>query len=205
MRYIEFREALKKFLVFNLKEIYKIESNFDARRLYEWQEKGYIIKIINGYYIFNNDELSENMLYEIANRIYRHSYVSLESALNYYGLIPEQTYMILSVSTRKTTKFNTQIGNFSYRKISKQCFFGYGIERIGEICWKIASPEKALVDYLYFNSDIKTKKDIMGIRINPDIFNDLININTLNIFINVIKNKRVGKCINYLVEEMSNA
>ncbi len=205
MKYIEFRKALKRIAVFNLIEIRKIEPNFDARRLYEWQEKGYITKIINGHYIFTESELNENMLYEIANKIYRHSYVSLESALSYYGLIPEQPYMILSVSTRKTATFNTPIGNFNYRRILKKYFFGYNIEHTEGICWKIASAEKALVDYFYFNSDIKTKQDIVGIRINPEVFYELIKMDTLNSFINMINNKRVSRCVHSLMEVMNNA
>lgn len=205
MKYYEFRKALKKMAVFNLTDIYKIEPGFDARRLYEWQEKDYITKIINGHYIFTDLEINENILYEISNKIYRHSYISLESALNYYDLIPEQPYMILSVSTRKTAAFNTQIGNFSYRKILKEYFFGYNIEKIGKICWKIACPEKAVLDYLYFHSDIKTRQDTIGIRINPVVFNDIINVDVLNSFIDVIGNKRAKRCISYLIEEMKNA
>ncbi len=205
MKYIEFRNNLQKMLVFNLTEIHKIEPNFDSRRLYEWQNKGYIIKIHNGYYIFSDLELNENLLYEIANKIYRHSYISLETALNYYDLIPDQSYSILSVSTRKTVTFKTQIGNFYYRKILENYFFGYNIEKNGNIYWKIASPEKTLIDYFYFHSDVKDREDIIGIRINSDVFKNLINIDILRNYTKIITNQRVGRCVDYLIEEMNNA
>jgi len=205
MKYIDFRKKLKEMLVFNTKEIHKIESDFDSRRLYEWQNKKHIIKIHNGYYIFSDIKLNENRLYEIANKIYGHSYISLETALSYYGLIPEQSYVILSISTRKTVKFKTQIGNFYYRKMLKSHFFGYNIEKIGNISWKIASPEKSLIDYFYFNSDIKIREDIIGIRINSDVFKNLINIDILRKYTEMITNQRVSRCVEYLIEEMNNA
>ncbi len=204
MKYIEFRKNLQKMLVFNLSEIYKIDPHFDLRRLYEWQRKRYITKIHNGYYIFSDIELNENLLYKIANIIYKHSYVSLETALNYYDLIPEQPYMILSVSTRKTRTFKTQIGNFYYRKIANKYFFGYRIEKIENTYWKMASPEKALVDYFYLTSYIVTKEDIISARINSEVFENIINVKVLKIYAKLTDNQRVKKCIDYLIEEMTN-
>lgn len=89
MQYIELKEALKGFTVFSLMDIKKVDSSFFRARLNEWQDKGYIKKVIKGYYIFSDIELSENVLFDIANRIYSPSYVSFEMALSYYHLIPE--------------------------------------------------------------------------------------------------------------------
>jgi len=90
-------------------------------------KKGYIKKIIKGYYIFSDSELNDNVLFEIANRIYVPSYISYEMALSYYNLIPESVYDITSVSTRRTYNFNTLIASFSYRTIKPCLFFGYNI------------------------------------------------------------------------------
>lgn len=70
MKYLEFREALKSFTLFSNREIKKVDDNFHRRRLNEWQEKGYIKKIIRGYYIFSDLEMNENVLFEIANKIH---------------------------------------------------------------------------------------------------------------------------------------
>src|SRR5579864_6761878 len=102
MRYLDLKNQLNDFIVFSLKDIRKLDSSFYNRRLSEWRRKGYIKMVRRGYYIFSDLKLSEDVLFLIANRIYSPSYVSLESALSYYGLIPEGVLSITSVSTRKT-------------------------------------------------------------------------------------------------------
>ena len=78
MQYLKLKESLKDFTVFSLADIRRVDSSFHRRRLNEWQEKRYIKKLIKGYYIFSDLELNENVLFEIANRIYAPSYVSLD-------------------------------------------------------------------------------------------------------------------------------
>jgi len=68
MKYLDFKEALKDFTVFSFDEIKKIDSRFHRRRLNDWQEKGYIKKIIKGYYIFSDLKINEHILFEIAIR-----------------------------------------------------------------------------------------------------------------------------------------
>ncbi len=205
MRYIQLKNSIKKSFIFNLSDINKIDPKFSKRRLFEWQEKGYIKKIINGYYIFTDIELNEKMFFQIANKIYKHSYISLETALHYYNLIPEQPYMILSVSTRKTKKFLTDVGHFSYKKISKKYFLGYNINNYNGVYYKIANVEKSLIDYFYFKYNIQTKDDILSLRINKEVFNEIVNMDLLYNLLNIVQNKRVEKCINNLIEVMKNA
>ncbi len=52
MRFYEFKESLKDFVVFSINDIRKVDESFNNQRLSEWQEKGYIKKIIKGYYCF---------------------------------------------------------------------------------------------------------------------------------------------------------
>ncbi len=89
MQFIEFKEKLKNYIVFSLQDIKKIDKNFYRSRLNEWQDKGYIKKIRRSYYIFDDLNLNEAILFLIANKIYSPSYISFEMALSYYGLIPE--------------------------------------------------------------------------------------------------------------------
>lgn len=110
MKFLELKNELKDFPIFSLNEIRNIDPNFYRSRLNEWQDKGYIKKVIRGYYIFSDLQPREENLYKIANRIYLPSYVSLESALSYYHLIPESVYGITSISTRRTNSFKTSIG-----------------------------------------------------------------------------------------------
>lgn len=175
MQYLEFREALKEFTLFSLNDIRRIDKDFFRPRLNEWQEKGYIRKLIKGYYIFSDLDLSEPVLFEIANRIYSPSYISLEMALSHYRLIPESVYGIISVSTRRTYKFDTPVTEFSYRTVKPTAFFGYELVRYDDKVYKMASVEKAILDYLYLNPDIKTADDFASLRIDKDMFFEQVN------------------------------
>ncbi|PIQ86090.1 MAG: hypothetical protein COV74_06175 [Candidatus Omnitrophica bacterium CG11_big_fil_rev_8_21_14_0_20_45_26] len=175
MRYLEFRKALKKFNAFSIQEIRKIDPNFHRRRLNEWQAKGYLKKVVKGFYVFSDIELTENVLFEIANRIYKPSYISLETALAYHGLIPEAVYGMTSISTRKTHWFKTPLGSFRYRTVRSKYFFGYDIIQKESRCFKMASMEKALLDYLYLSPDFQAEKDFASLRINPKIWSKKTN------------------------------
>jgi predicted transcriptional regulator of viral defense system len=169
MRFIQFKEQLKDFTVFSLADARMVENPFDLRRLSEWQEKGYIRKIVRGQYMFSDINLNEPVLYEIANRIYPPSYISFETALAYYGLIPETVFGIVSASTRKTSRFETSIGRFSFHTLATSIFFGYSIVEHDGRHFKIADIEKALVDYLYIHSDLTTPEDAESLRLNIEV------------------------------------
>jgi len=193
MRYIELRQALKNFTVFSLADIKSLDSGFYRRRLNEWQDKGYIRKIIKGYYIFSDLELNEKRLFEIANRIYNPSYVSFETALSYYGLIPESVYGITSASTRRTSKFDTAMAAFSYRTVRPCLFFGYNIVKYENRQFKIASAEKALLDYFYINPNLKTAEDFTSLRISRDALSGKVKKSTFNAYLRRFGKKSLAK------------
>jgi predicted transcriptional regulator of viral defense system len=83
------------------------------------------------------------------NKLYSPSYVSLELALSYHGVIPETVYEITSVTTKATRRFETLGKIFSFRKIKKSAYTGYGIEKQGGLSFYIADAEKAFVDANY--------------------------------------------------------
>ena len=86
----------------------------------------------------------------IANRIVAGSYVSLQSALAYYGMIPEYTPLTTSVTTRRPQSHHTPLGDFDYRHVSLTLFFGYRRIALGDSQHAfVASPEKALLDLIY--------------------------------------------------------
>lgn len=112
-----------------------------------------LIRVKKGLYVRNDrrDPYSREVL---ANLIFGPSYVSLEYALQYHGLIPEAVVLVTSVTTLKNKGFQTPIGDFEYRHLPER-FFSPGIEwrpvdtRRGFL---IASPEKALWDTLYLRT-----------------------------------------------------
>ena len=193
MQYIELKEQLKNFKIFNLNDIRKIEEDFDLRRLNEWQKKNYIKKIRQGFYIFSDLEINEQTLFVIANRIHEPSYISLEMALSFYGLIPEAVYGITSVTSQKTRTIKTPIGGFTYRHLKPELLFGYELRECDGHHYRMAETEKAVLDYLYFNSKIKDEESFMGARFNTDEFKKRVNTEKFNKYLAAFNNKALAK------------
>lgn len=112
-------------------------------------------------YIFCYAKLDE---FTLANYVYRPSYVSLESALNYYGIIPDVVPNVTSVSPVTTRTFRTGRGVFIYSKIVKHLYFGWQTAKDSrsDFEFSIAEPEKALLDYVY----IRRIRDLTDQRID---------------------------------------
>ena len=172
MQYIELKEQLNDFIVFNIADIRKIEADFDLRRLNEWQKKNYIKKIRQGFYMFSDLPVDEAILLTIANHIYEPSYISLEMALSLHGLIPEAVYAVTSVTSQKSRTWKTSIGNFTYRHIKPKLLFGYELrEHVGQR-YQVAEIEKAVLDYLYLNPKINDGESFVGMRFNTIQFRE---------------------------------
>ena len=202
MQYIKLREQLKNFKIFNLSDIRKIEADFDLRRLNEWQKKNYIKKIRQGFYIFSELEINEQTLFIIANRIHEPSYISLEMALSLYGLIPEAVYSITSVTTQKTKTFQTSVADFIYRHVRPELLFGYELREYDGQHYKMAEMEKAVLDYLHFNSKIDNIESFAGLRFNVAEFKEKANTEKFNRYLLAFNSKaltkRVGKFLTYI-------
>ncbi|MCL5069763.1 MAG: hypothetical protein M1308_02535 [Actinobacteria bacterium] len=205
MRYISLKENLKDFTLFTLNDIKKLDPNFGRSRLNEWQYKGYIKKIIKNFYIFSDLKLDDGTLFEIANKIYSPSYISSEMALSYYNLIPETVYLITSVSTRKTCSFNTDIGSFSYRNIKETGFFGYNLVKNKDKYFKIANPEKAIIDFLYYRKNLDSESAIEQLRINTEELKLTLNEKKFKEYLNIINNRKLKKRANLLWEYVNYA
>ncbi|MBU4321559.1 MAG: hypothetical protein KJ739_10825 [Nitrospinae bacterium] len=205
MRYNEFREAFRSYTVISVNEIRKMDSRFNLRRLVEWQGKGYIKKIIRGYYILADLKLDENVLFEIANRIYSPSYISLEMALSYYHMIPESVYGLTSATSRKTMVFETELGDFIYHTVQPRLLFGYKLVDYSGKKFKIAEPEKALLDYFYLNTSIQSKDDFAGIRIGKDQYFAQVDETRLVAYLNEFQQKSLAKRVKNFMRYIKNA
>ena len=119
--------------------------NDKARRM---EAEGQVIRLKKGLYIAKND--GTNISLElIANHLYGPSYVSMSWALSYYGLIPERVYLVQSMTTKHSRNFTNPFGNFQYKSCSKEYFpIGITQQKHGNTSFLIATPEKALCDYI---------------------------------------------------------
>ena len=107
--------------------------------------------------------------FELAQKIYAPSYVSLESALSHHGWIPEAVYTVTSVSLKRSAAFKTPLGNFSYTKIPKFNFIGVKRVDAGRAVHLIASPTKALADCIFTHkTDLEPKQLMEFLRIEEE-------------------------------------
>lgn len=205
MNYINFQKELKELPIFSLSDLNKLNEKVYHHRLIEWQKKGLIERIANGVYKFSDVELNELKLFFIANKIYPPSYISLETSLSYYNLIPETVYNITSVTTKKTSRFNSKYGNFFYRKINTNLFWGYTLIQKGNLTIKIAEPEKAILDYFYLHPELSNLNSVSELRLKLDQIKEIINFEKLDKYLVLFNNKQLQKRIKLLLRLSENA
>ena len=121
-----------------------------------WKKKGLIRSLRKGLYILSPEERHwEPSLFYLANQIFSPSYVSLESALAYHGLIPEFVATTTSVTVRKTCRFENDFGVFTYQRVIPNGFDGFeSIRESEKVSALVATPEKAVVDFLYLRVNL---------------------------------------------------
>ena len=159
-----------------------------------WLEKqGVIIRLKRGLYVINPEYSGKTLSSElIANHLYTPSYISMSTALRYYGLIPEAVYIHQSMTVKHPRNFQTPVGSYDYKYISRKAF-SVGVRSMnnGDYAFLIASPEKALCDLIANSSKVilRYMKDVeiyleQDIRMDMDefykmdatIFEDYINV-----------------------------
>ena len=165
-----------------------------ANKKVAWLEKqGVIIRLKRGLYVINPEYSGKTLSSElIANHLYTPSYISMSTALRYYGLIPEAVYVHQSMTVKHPRSFQTPVGCYDYKYISRKAF-SVGVRSMnnGNYAFLIASPEKALCDLIANSSKVilRYMKDVeiyleQDIRMDMDefykmdatIFEDYINM-----------------------------
>lgn len=134
------------FSLTDLKKLLRIESDntayIQANRL---TKEGLLNRIAKGVYCLKDSKPVE---FEIANFLYRPSYISLESALAYYGILIQIPHVTTSVTPQRAKKIKAVNKEFIYFHLNQRYYFDY----IKEQRFVIATPEKALIDTTFFAS-----------------------------------------------------
>lgn len=196
---------LSRHLILDLLSEYKRPND----KISELLKNKELVSIRRGLYVVGAkmDFPSPN-LFLIANYLRGPSYVSLESALSYWNMIPERVYEISSVTLKTSKKYTTEVGRFSYKQL-KTPYYSYGIKNIQSSpkqTMLIASPEKALCDKVVLTPKInlrsinQTQKFLIeDLRIDRDMLDaldtDLMELwienapkkNSLNMLIKTLK------------------
>ncbi len=172
MKYEELCRELGKRPFFESLELEALFGKPEAAvlpRISRWVQQGKLIQLRRGKYLLPPQYHRSSVEPEyIANFLYRPSYVSLYSALQYYNMIPEAVNMYQSVTTRQTADWDTAVGRFRYFSTGPQRFFGYTQIILGnadqQVCL-LADPEKALIDVCYFSKGNWTQQRWSELRL----------------------------------------
>ncbi len=201
MRFLDFKSHFEPFLAFSTQDIRKWDSSFDTRRLVEWQQKGYIRRVVNRWYVFSKTLRQEDLLI-VSNRIYSPSYISLQWAMSHYRLIPEGVYTITAITSQKTQDFTTDIGTFSYKHVKPSLMFGYRLVSFENTMYKLAEPEKLMLDYLYLNPSINSLADLESLRLNGTELKSLLDKQKLENYMAMFKNRSLEKRVKILTGQL---
>ena len=175
---------------FTTHQVYAWRSDFDRNNFVRWVKKGLLIRLRQGYYTFPEYKNKPDFTLFFANRIYRPSYISLHSALAFYGMIPEEIVQITSVTSLKTASFTNEFGEFAYKSIREDLMFGYDIKPIANgHSMQLAHPEKALLDLLYLYSFYNTMQDMEDLRLDEDFLLDELDLRLLEEYLSKFKSK----------------
>ncbi|MFZ9221072.1 MAG: type IV toxin-antitoxin system AbiEi family antitoxin domain-containing protein [Sediminibacterium sp.] len=180
INYPQFYNQLSPNRVFSRQEAEQAFPKFDSRRLFEWKQKGYLIKLTNKWYVFSNVAISDGLNYLISNAICQPSYISLETALYFHQLIVDSRSAdsfgeksIQAITKHKTVVYHNDRGVYSYRKIKPEFYFGFETLEIDGKPIQMANPEKALIDFLYFNANLNSLSKLTSIAWNIQALNQL--------------------------------
>lgn len=133
--------------------------NAPKNKVQEMERRGQIIRLKKGLYVLSEQESGIVLLPElVANHLHGPSYVSMQTALRFYGLIPEHVYSIKSMTLGRSCEYTNPLGQFSYIHTSPDYYaVGVTCRQSGNAYFQIATPEKALCDLIVSTSGIQLR------------------------------------------------
>ena len=142
-----------------------------------------------------------NFALYFANRIYRPSYISLHTALSFYGMIPEAVVQINSVTSLKTSSFKNDFGLYSYNTIKENLMFGYDLKpMLDNRTIYFATAEKALLDLLYLYPFYNSVEEMEGLRLDEDFLHEDLNKDLLMDYCSRFENKALELRVDLLLK-----
>ena len=137
------------------------------KQLSRWTAGGKIYQLRRGLYALAAPyQKVKTHPFLVANRLVAGSYVSLQSALAYYDLIPEYVPVTTSVTTGRPARAQTPVGDYLYRHVQVDWFHSYvSIMLVDNQAAYIATPEKALLDLVYLEPGSDTLAYLQELRL----------------------------------------
>lgn len=137
------------------------------RQLSRWTRTGRLHQLRRGLYALAPPfQKVKPHPFLVANRMLQPSYVGLQSALAYYGLIPEYVPVTTSVTTRRPSRWDTPLGSYAFRHVKIELFRDYvSLEVADDQHAFVASPEKALLDLIYLEPGADSREYLEELRL----------------------------------------
>ncbi len=199
MTFLEFKEKLFELACFNIHQVYAWQPDFDRNNLTRWVKKGYLFRLRQGYFAFSEYKSTRDYPFYFANKIYRPSYISLHTALEFYGLIPEAVVQITSVSSLKTAVFSNDSGEYSYRNVKENLMFGFEQKNIADNKTILfATAEKALLDLLYLYPFYNSIQELEQLRLDEDYMQENLNPDLVAGYLDIFRNKALDQRVKLL-------
>lgn len=133
------------------------EYNRPNDKISELVKAGELLSIRRGLFVPGPEtDLPVPNTFLVANHLRGPSYISLESALSYWGLIPERVHEISSVTIKTSKKYSTPLGRFRFLHLAAP-YYSFGIESVQLTAQQtalIASREKAICDKIILTSGV---------------------------------------------------
>lgn len=199
MRYLAFRQKMFELVCFSTAQVYALEPGLDQNNLTRWVQQGWLIRLKQGWYTFPEYLTQPDNALWFANRIYSPSYISLHTALSFYGMIPEAVVRITSVTSLKTATFSNSAGEYSYQTIRENLMFGYDLKPMSDgRMLRIARPEKALLDLLYLYPEYNTPGAMEELRLDEDFLDNELNKEFFHEYLTGMDNRALAKRVELL-------
>ena len=149
---------------------------YPKNKISNMEKSGELIRLKKDLYVNGRFPISKEL---IANHLYGVSYISLETALAYYGMIPERVYLVRSITTRRAKTFSTPLGNYEYKTVSAD-YFSIGLRQEiveNKYAFLIAQPAKVVCDMIVATPNLRLQSAlamqnylIEDLRIDFDVF-----------------------------------
>jgi predicted transcriptional regulator of viral defense system len=178
-----------------------IYPDFHRGNLLQWQRAGYIVPLRQGWYAFADYVQQPDYARYVAGKICAPSYISLHTALSFYGIIPEAVVEITSVTTQKTCRYENAFGQFSYQTIRPRLFWGFEPKTMRDgKQYMMATPEKSIIDLLYLYPQYSTLDEMRELRFDDDWMHDELNKERLLEYTERINSPAVRKRVKLLLK-----
>jgi len=201
MNFWQLRNQFYDLVCFNVNQVYAWQPDFDKNNLTRWTKQNLIIKLRNSWYSFPDYLKTPNIQHFVSNKMYNPSYVSLHSALAFYGIIPEAIVQTTAVSSLKKAYFENVFGSFSYQQILPELMFGYEQKSfLNKQSLLFATPEKAMLDLLYLYPQYNSEQELTELRFDEEFMQEDLNIERLNEFTEHFQSKVLRNRVNLLLK-----